>query len=79
MNDYVQKLSWEDSFLGAALMRTLDIHATDVPLVPVVFGAAGPRMRGSSSRGVRCVASPLELIDLVTLAPGHHRSHHGRG
>ena len=43
-------------------------------LVPAVFGAARPRMCGSSSQGVCYVMSPLELIDRVTLALVHHRS-----
>ena len=39
-------------------------------LVPMVFGVTRPKMRGSSSRGVRCVMSPPKLIDCITLALG---------
>jgi hypothetical protein len=75
MSKYVQR-PWlkKASFLGK-----LDVNAwTFVPLtwylVPTLFGTARPITHGSLSRGVRCVTSPLELIDHVTLAPGHNGS-----
>lgn len=60
---------WENLNASAWASMPLTRHS-----VPTVFGVARPRARSSSSRGVRCVVSPPELIDQVTLVPSRHGS-----